>query len=1107
MISSGIKRGLAVSAISALAVTGVPAIANAATLATQNVSPNVTLWSVDTAGAMSVKNDGTNTTVSLVATAPAGVEFVTFWYNTGAASDQVDPVTDVKIGTASRTANGEFQLEFTPPVGESDLTIAAYPSDAAGASTVGQIALGDAESDVDVSGSADAVEIAKKTTLGYFTQPNGGDYVTSNNVAGINGTTSQSGGNLAVTGLGVAAGSPAIAAGTNPAGQNFHSWSGFFYVDATALANVPDAAAPDQVLPVVTTTGNSSDAEGFTLYSQQIRGISATSTPGLPDSGTGDVTVKVTDQNGEPVAGAKVEREDANGGTASNGGFTDGRGEVTFTGATVGSHNYYVETGTDNAFTTGVDYRTSGTVTVSRPETVTFDSKDGAAFDVDEFDANDIRVQVKDAAGNPLAGQRFFYEWTFAPFVTTVDTTQTTAKGFFVTTGADGYASVPLPAAADFPDSAKATTINTTGGALTLNGYVNRDGSNPGQDPVDLGLATSTIKRGESVADWEGPGTTDRQLGTTQTFTGSVKLADGTVLAGRTLNVAYAPAGNSSLASTQPEGTTRLSATSARVVTNAEGKFSVAVTDPATPATDENGSVLTVTGVAGAVSAGKSGIGADAIDAVTINFKAEATPQGILLSGGPTNLFGAGATPGRPVTFTVKVNNAAGVGLAGQQVTLKTDHGFFTTKADGTAPTAENQLVADPTPAQGGLYGEWKSAGETITLTTDTNGEAKATVAIERDAGFDDDGLVTANITATSGTATNANPITVQFSTIGANTVANDGAITTDALNPGSVEITPDEGQANLDLPEARVGQTVDFDVFAKDQFGNLTRDVVVVSDDTGDAGFDGEGGDGTVSVLSQFTSSAAAVEAEAEDDTNQVITASWTQQNNTYNDTAPATPGFQAGLAQATQTVTDSADAIEWYQIDFATSTFTLTSDPEGEVPVGTAVTETIKVVDQKGNPVPGLTVEFIRQGPGEQDGDPNVARTTNVNGEAFYSFTGTEAGVARISAVVTDGTQNQTIVDTVSFKAPAKKDAGLRVFGRGAKTDVVKANAIADAAGARATLWVNGRKVSAGRLNAEGDFTFRVKDRNGNKGTKYVVKVSSTGLTKADSAMKWIK
>lgn len=73
MNSSGIKRGLAYSAITALAVTGVPFLATSASANPINDQvTEVTLLSQYT-NTTSLKNDGTDATIRLEAAAPAAV--------------------------------------------------------------------------------------------------------------------------------------------------------------------------------------------------------------------------------------------------------------------------------------------------------------------------------------------------------------------------------------------------------------------------------------------------------------------------------------------------------------------------------------------------------------------------------------------------------------------------------------------------------------------------------------------------------------------------------------------------------------------------------------------------------------------------------------------------------------------------------------------------------------------------------------------------------------------------------------------------------------------------------------------------------------------------
>ena len=1124
MISSGTKRGLAVVAVSALAVTGVPGIANAVTLEGQQAT-GVTIRSVVGGETASIANDGKNTTISLVATAadtidPDGgagplaavnVEFVSFYHGSVAAANL--------IGTATQSATGEYQLEWTPPIGMSATDIIAVASDSAGTPIGADAATRDTETAVLISGTAPTVEINPTAgDLGYFAQPNDGSgdgaaYTTGNNVAGITGSTSVPAGNPAV----VAADSLGVTSGTTAAGAanaaGIRQWVGT--VDVAAGALDTDSAVADQILPVVSVGAaalTTRDAQGFSLYKQSIGNITATATPTDPDTNTGDVTVTVLDTQGKPVAGAHVVRENANGGTPTDG-LTDGLGQITFTGAAAGSQGYYVDTSDDSGFNTGVDFRTSTTVAAARPDAIAFTSKDGAAFDWDETtqagDANDLSVKVTDAAGNPLVGQRVFYKWTYAGFESDADGEAGTTAEANGVTGADGTLVIPRPTNASF---AGGTVDNLadggSGGSLTLNAYVNRDGSNPGQDPVDLAMAPQTVKVGEADVAWDAPTETDRTFGTTQTISGSLALVDGTTLAGRTLNVTYAPGTNSALSTTQPAGTTRLSNTTARVITGADGTFGVSLTDPQTnPQAAENGT-LTVTGTdTVAVSGGgtKGGIGADETDSVIVHWVADAEPASVNT---PTynNLFTT-ATPGRPVQVKFKVTNANGDALRGQSVTLKTDHGFFTTDSATAAA-----LVPASAPTAGAAFGVWKNIGSEITVTTDGSGFATATLAIEKDAGFDDDGQVRANVTATAGSITsngpNSEPISVVFSSV-------------NPLNNGGLDIAQSAKQTVTILPKAPVTETVFYDVHAKDQFGNLVEDDPVnVSTDHGFINTVATGARATVNSAVTDDASAFALGAETAGDATPQ--GSWTTESTVYVDTDPTTPGFQNvdngatpqdDRYRATNTnVSAEGETVNFYEIDFANSTYELEHDTANEVKVGTTVIETYTAIDQNGEPMSGVGVEFFRNGPDtQQTGEENEDGITNKDGKASYVFSGTKAGTATIEALITDtngiaaggsAVPSSRATDQVVFQGDAipPKNIGLKVTGASkGKRDIVKANARPIADGAVAILFKNGKRVAQHKLGDNGDHTFRVRDTNGKKKTRYTVKVKATATTKA--------
>lgn len=203
-------------------------------------------------------------------------------------------------------------------------------------------------------------------------------------------------------------------------------------------------------------------------------------------------------------------------------------------------------------------------------------------------------------------------------------------------------------------------------------------------------------------------------------------------------------------------------------------------------------------------------------------------------------------------------------------------------------------------------------------------------------------------------------------------------------------------------------------------------------------------------------------------------------------------------------------------------------------EVESGTTqISYKVVVTDAHGNPVANFPVNQLNvqvTGPAQfQDSDAltNAAGELNLNvrvdsdaeGEVAIKVTGLSSqfgaaanqefvGAAANSAPGLTVSVNQATASTmVEAAAPEPVDPKLAVSGKGGKTDKVTANAIGKAAGAKATLWVGGVKKKTGTLNASGNFTFSIKDKNGKKATKYVVKISATDLTTADQASAKIK
>ncbi|MBC7550217.1 MAG: hypothetical protein H7269_04840, partial [Cellulomonas sp.] len=249
-----------------------------------------------------------------------------------------------------------------------------------------------------------------------------------------------------------------------------------------------------------------------------------------------------------------------------------------------------------------------------------------------------------------------------------------------------------------------------------------------------------------------------------------------------------------------------------------------------------------------------------------------------------------------------------------------------------------------------------------------------------------------------------------------------------------------------------------------------------------------------------------------AGDDT---VTATWTADTEKYD----------AGLAPVagTEILTD-ASTINFYAIDYAASHYTMTRSGAASQPIGSTVIETYTALDQLNQPIRGLDVSFFRTGPDDQqDGTGTQNTFTGANGSLVYVFQGTKAGTATVTAI---GSNNGTIVpaaqrtDTVTFAAPVVTppptttppvagpvaiDARLKGSSTG-RIDRIKVIGSREAAGSRVLLFkkVNGKKVRVGKstLRNNGKMTFKVTDRNGNRATKYIVKITGNSFVKKANA-----
>ncbi|MGZ6803920.1 MAG: hypothetical protein ACXVFU_12805 [Nocardioidaceae bacterium] len=397
MSRSFFARGLAASAVAALAVTGL------ATPARADTGLSVHLISQFT-GKASTKQDsddsaGSSTRVTLTAEASLAAT-VLFSYR-AAGADGGAPWTDIAAGMTPSVA-GYVSTDWTPPsTGTFDVRVAATD----GTSTVADQRLA-----VQVGSSAQAVELSPGV-LPYFTQPYASVGKTSSSVV-VSGTTSATDGTVAISWWDSADGT--FHGQTNAAVQprNLKMASNMYsYVYGGRFTQGMDItgfdAHPGAILPVAAQR-ESDDVQPLTLASapQTIRSLTASfSTPratGVPG------TITVLDGAGLPIAGVQVRRSSDD----SIVGYTDLGGTVALTQDSGSTEGYYANADDDATYAAG-DGDVSALLTspayIPVPTTVVPEFASGQDFRIGDYDQGDITVQVLDQDGSPLPGVEASY--------------------------------------------------------------------------------------------------------------------------------------------------------------------------------------------------------------------------------------------------------------------------------------------------------------------------------------------------------------------------------------------------------------------------------------------------------------------------------------------------------------------------------------------------------------------------------------------------------------------------------------------------------------------------------------------------------------------------
>lgn len=1158
MNRSGMKRGLAVTAISALALTGLAMTpAQAATINQKEAALQLYTQEGAPGSGASIRNDGANTTVTVLAGTPTLIGGVTvnairFSYLKGGVATPINTIN----GTA--VLNGLATVQWTPPANPELSQITGMRAEALDAG--GNVLATD---DNAITGAtiptANAVSLAGATRsdLGYGPD---GEVVVTGGTTEIASTTVQ---NVGPDAAGAAVGATATGA---PDGNNVTPYAAIVPIDPTnqPVVDVPTDLNDEVILraAVGAGAGASDDAQAYTIYRQTVGPVTTPLAPGssvnVQAGGVADDTkynITVLDQRGLPIQGLNVFETDttADGETpnaAGNGtpdtGETNTAGvfQATLNEATIDNANdrdpaansqstfYVVDVNQNGVYNSGVDFRfeLKQTRFTAVPTTITITPQANRGTAIDDDETNTLTVNVKDQNGNPILGVSPVLTETAtrtdlnpdgAPVVTQTTLAATDASGNTTYTGVNPQA--------DFGDD--------NAGTYKIDAYVNNNGT-PAPDAGDAIAAPLTIESDRAYTKWNSGTTAQAANGTTTVQTGSLVLPSGAKLAGRTITLDLTRTtdvdpstpgnqpGNAILApqAQQPAGTTRGSDLQASAVTNAAGEFAVAVTDPAAPNGQELNDTLSASNSALEITPANDatddldGTNADGrsydlffgLGLLDLDFLRSLTPARVEIHRGfafstndglPAQIgTAAQLQPGSLGAGNVSAYNADNVLLDDVSVQLTIEQGEFVN------PSALYE--GTPTP---GAPVDFKGVGKTITVSTGDSGQGIFLANIERNAGFDDDGLVQDNITATVGTNTDEHDLTwsTQFTPLNPR-----------ATSPLVVELSED--QESTILPKARAGntgvagnpyggtgQTVDYDVETYDQFGNPTSQPLNVTDNSPLATATG--------VASAYVLNQPAVQATATTTTSQVIEVELqgartyryidNPSNSAFNPAAP-----QANLVSQPVEIQDTTDAIAWYALDYAASRATMTLGQQGPdtVPAGSAVTEVLTALDQEGQAITGMPVGFLRVGPSDDgDSDGNANDFTNESGQAFYDFAGNVAGTATVNAVIYNdqGIRQYTVgPDNVTFTGtqpggPAKISPKATGKDKGRRDQITVKATKAFGATVQLFKFVNGKRslVKTSSLNAQGVKVFTVADKNGSKVTRYFAVIKATARTKS--------
>lgn len=1083
MNSSGMRRGLAVFAVSALAAVGLPLAANANTIESEMDATygtqTVTLFTPDGALA-STKNDGTNTSISLTAGATSDIDSLRFQFR----ADPADPWTNIGGPLAAPNDDGAYSTEWTPGFALPDANVEVR---AIGHSSIDNNFYDDTSAVLTVNNTDETSALTPGSQLGVYKS----QIVAEDNII-VSGTASA--GNTTVS---LVDANGADIASTGALAPTAGKFLGVLNIDGSGYTY----NAPDEVELRAVNASGTDDGEAYTLYNQVPTTITAVASPANPADPNQlvDVTVTVLDQNGKPIAGAEIAADSFGfDNVFLHRGFTDAEGKLLLPATqarNMGEIAYIVnETAAINTYDPGLgDKRFDLQIGQGFSADLEGKSNDGAAFDFDEVTAGDFTVQVKDQTGanfDPTT-QNLTYFWKKIPFDGEPEQGDSHDGG----ADANGLYTVNFAQASDFPDN------DLESGTYELWASL----SDGGTGHAVASKKVLTVKAGEAEPIWndpDGDGKVIAPAGTIATGTGNLVLEDGTGLPGRRVTfhfntgTEYDEDGNTSMADANIVSANP-------VVTGANGAYSLDVEDIGNAGTPEIG------GSAGTGSTNTPGIGdwGGVDNHLGFDFVTNQVPDGAVLE---VEVQEEAGPAGGGAIGELHLEDAFGDDLAGVQVELSLD----TDGSDGAFFINFNNLpdsaFAEVTEGDY-VHTLNDELGDSLIVSTDSTGDAVFATSIGRDTGFDADGFVDATVTG-------------DVDGVSADDVTEWSSENPFNVSEISVVRTPGEPE------NARIDQGVLFDLYAKDQYGNPARGVEVnfgctidLGDDdpcptggfTSDSDLD-NGGD--IEVFSDdpgdFTFEAFVSGGLTPDFFDGFIVNTSEETTEVFaNDVSDV---FNVTAADIEEVEVTTEFEQSWYDVDIDDATFTLTTSPANPVQAGQPVTATLTAIDAEGNPLEDLQVDFVRAG----DPDTETPVVTDEDGVAQYVF--------EVEEQCTDDTVTAVVRDTVTYDGDAasggvieqmssvveseceQAKVKVNISGRNSengKRDIINVSASSkgDLTGAGVILQkkVAGEWVRIGAkgvtLDSNGKARFSVKDKNGNKVTKYRVKVKATDETLA--------